>query len=282
VPYGPAGEVGSARGDSDTNGGYALVTPLDYLPLAIRAAKAGGALLRGRGEEGLVVVSDAGRDVKLEADRRAEARIVETLRGESDLPVLSEECGPLGLLGEGPFWVIDPLDGTFNFQRGIPFCCVAVGLMLGEEPLVGVIYDFDREELFTAVQGGGAWLDERPIRVSAVGEPRRAVLSTGWPTHGDFSDAGLSRLLRRIQRFKKVRMLGSAALSMAYVACGRLDAYAENGAMLWDVAAGAAIVRAAGGHVSWTAPGPQPWVRDICCLSRSTLAEGLIEAAPHA
>ena len=116
--------------------------------------------------------------------------------------------------------------------------------------LAAVVYDFNQDELFTATRGGGAFLNQRPIHVSNVQEPSQAILATGFPLNFDLSGHSLARFAQRIQAFKKVRMLGSAALSLAYVACGRADAYIEVSIMIWDVAAGLLLVKEAGGFAS--------------------------------
>jgi len=216
--------------------------------IAEKAARAAGDLLAAMMPTGTAVLSAEGRDIKTQADHDAEAAIL-ALLAETGYPVLAEESGGAGRPDSGtPFWVIDPLDGTLNFSHGLPLCCVSIALMAGRDSLVGVIHDFNRGECFSASLGGGAHCNGEPIRVSTETNPKQAVVMTGTPTHGDFSDAGLRPLLDRIQRFKKVRLLGSAALMMAYVAAGRADAYAEDDIMLWDVAAGLCLVREAGGE----------------------------------
>lgn len=219
------------------------------LDLAITAARNAGAFLADAIQQPRVVLKEEGRDIKLQADRDAEARILEVLR-DLPHPVLTEESGTHGAYGaDVDAWIVDPLDGTLNFQRGAPVCAVSIALARGNEPLLGVIYDFNRGELFTGVVSEGAWLNGAPMRVSAVRERSRSILSTGFPTNRSYSEESLLEFVRHAQRFKKLRLLGSAAIMLAYVACGRYEAYAEDDIMFWDVAAGAALVRAAGGHV---------------------------------
>jgi len=224
-----------------------------WLMVAVDAAKAAGALLLSLGESGRrTVIAEEGRDLKLSADRQSEAVIVSSLQAATPFPILSEESGTLEHQdGDGRRrWVVDPLDGTVNYSRGIDFCCVSVALLDGSEPVLGVVHDFGRGETFVGVVGGGAWLNDRPIHVSDVTRLDRAVLCAGFPVGGDFSTAGIMRFARQMQQYKKVRLLGSAALSLAHLAAGRVDAYVEHGIRLWDVAAGIAIVRAAGGRAS--------------------------------
>lgn len=221
----------------------------NMLSVAEEAACEAGRLLASAFDEVACIESEEGRDIKLHADRRADACIIRVL-ATSGLPVLAEESGEHGRIdGESVFWVVDPLDGTFNYQRRIPLSCVSIALWQGRQPVLGVVHDFIHDERFSGVVGEGAWLNGSPMRVAAPRLPGAAVLATGCPVYRDYSDDSLHVFAQSIQRFKKVRMLGSAALSAAYVACGRLDAYGEDDIMLWDVAAGAALVAAAGGWV---------------------------------
>ena len=189
------------------------------------------------------------RDVKIEGDIRLNRLIVQRLKERSPYSVLSEEEGlSEGKSGNKEYrWIVDPLDGSLNFLRDIPFSCISVALWRGDEPLVGVVYDFNHKEMFTGLIGKGAWLNGLPIQVSQVEKSKAAVLCTGFPVGTDFSGPALTNFVRDIQAYKKVRLLGSAALSLAYVASGRADVYRENDIAIWDVAAGIAIVRAAGG-----------------------------------
>jgi myo-inositol-1(or 4)-monophosphatase len=222
------------------------VTDREALALAERAAREAGRFLAS--QRRCTVVAEAARDVKLQADRDAEDRIVGVLADASDVPIVAEErmadapARPAG----GRRWIVDPLDGTMNYLMGIPFCCVSVGLWRGDEPVVGAVYDFDRDEMFAAVAGDGAWLNGAPMRVRSVA-PERAVLFTGFPAGTDFAPASVTRFVHQIGTFRKIRLLGSAALSLAYIAAGRGDAYFERDIRIWDVAAGLALVRAAGG-----------------------------------
>lgn len=223
------------------------MTDRESLALAERAAREAGQFLAAGPRRQAAVVEDGRRDVKLAADREAENRIVDLLAAGSDIPIIAEEriaetAPPAG----GRRWVVDPLDGTMNYLQGIPFCCVSVALWHDDEPAAGAVYDFDRDEMFSAIVGAGAWLNGEPLRVRSV-PPDRAVLFTGFPAGSDFSAAAVTRFVTQVSAFRKIRLLGSAALSLAYVAAGRGDAYFERDIRIWDVAAGLALVRAAGG-----------------------------------
>lgn len=191
------------------------------------------------------------RDVKVEADRRLENFILERLPGGPGFKILSEESGLLqnGENNGGYWWIVDPLDGSLNYSRGIPLSCISLALWRGMEPVLGVVYDFNRDELFTGVEGSGAWLNDVPIRVGECKCRGNAVLCTGFPVASDFSPDALMKFVKSIIDYKKIRLLGTAALSLAYVAAGRADYYCEDNIKLWDVAAGLALVKAAGGNV---------------------------------
>lgn len=198
---------------------------------------------------------DLRRDVKVRADHMIEEFVIRGLSERSGLPMFSEERGFLagrGTDNNGYWWIVDPLDGSLNFSRGIPLCCVSIGLWKEAEPVLGVVYDFNRGETFTGIVGNGAWLNGAAITVSGAAEKSKAVLCTGFPVSTAFSTEALLGFVQNIRDFKKVRLFGSAALSLSYVACGRADYYQENDIKLWDVAAGLALVKAAGGAVRYT------------------------------
>lgn len=246
----------------------------ELLELATSAALEAGNHLAARANSGQAVLADPGRDIKLAADRQAEALIVNRLRG-SGYPILAEEGGEYEPHSADALrWVVDPLDGTMNFSREIPICCTAIALMKGIEPVLGVVHDFSREETFTGIAAGGAWRNGIPMQVSGITSPGRAILATGLPAYREYTADSLLPVVERFQSFRKVRMLGSAALMLAYVAAGRVDAYEEQDIMLWDIAAGMALVQGAGGHVSWTPSDRHRWgCRVRCAASASIWAE---------
>ncbi|MGE5466081.1 MAG: inositol monophosphatase family protein [Ignavibacteria bacterium] len=195
------------------------------------------------------------REMKAAADVIAEAAILECLR-PSGLGYLSEEAGRSGAADAGELrWIIDPLDGTVNFVRGIAPSAVSLALWRGDEPVFGVIGEYPSGRIAWGGPAIGAFLDDQPLRVSDVGDKGKAVLCTGFPARFDFSEDSLLRFVRRIEPFGKIRMLGAASLSLLQVAKGAADAYAEQDIMIWDVAAGLAIVRGAGGRTEVAAAG---------------------------
>jgi myo-inositol-1(or 4)-monophosphatase len=148
-------------------------------------------------------------------------------------------------------WIIDPLDGTTNFIHGLPIFCVSIALVAHNEPIVGVVYEINLDECFSATQGGGAFLNGQPMRVTTIDQLKNSLICTGYP----YTDFGkLQTYLQLLGGFMSkshgVRRLGSAAADLAYVAAGRLEAFFEYNLKPWDVAAGVLLVREAGGRVS--------------------------------
>ena len=222
-----------------------------WLALAENAAREAGAKLAARDNSWLGTKSDDNRDVKVVADQKSEELIVGVLTGGSAFPVLGEEKGWQGQSDAGSFnWIVDPLDGSANYAREIPLCCVSIALIRNEKPVLGVIYDFNSGDLYSGIVGQGAWLNGKPMTVSSVRERSKAILVTGLPVRRDFSAEAMADFAKDMSDWQKVRMIGTAALALAYVASGRADCYREENTMFWDVAAGCALVEAAGGNVS--------------------------------
>lgn len=213
--------------------------------MALEAARQAGNYLAGLQQ--VEVDSQEGHDIKLAADRQSEDLILDVLR-PSGIPVLSEERGDTGTGRDSRKWIVDPLDGTANFWKGIrELVCVSVALWDGDKPVLGVINCFHRQEIYAGIVGEGAWMNGKAIHTSAVSHKKDAVLATGFPVKRDYGKDSLSSFITKVQDFKKIRMLGTAAIMGAFVADGKVDAYTEEQIMLWDIAASSAIVRAAGG-----------------------------------
>ena len=248
------------------------------LDVAVAAVTEAGRLLLDLRQKPIEVLCEPGHDIKLKADQLAEERILGILRERMPLPVLTEESGEHGGATENSrMWIVDPLDGTFNYSRGMPMCCSSVGLWENGKPVLGAVYNFFNGELFTGIVGGGAWLNGKPIAVSGVREASKASLASGFPHHQDYDDAPLRKFVRQVQEFKKIRMLGSAALMGAYVACGWLDAYVEEDVWLWDVAAAVAIAQAAGAAVDVRPGRAGRWARETVVAASPEL-KTLLEA----
>jgi myo-inositol-1(or 4)-monophosphatase len=184
-------------------------------------------------------------------DKASEMRIIAELQTLLPNAGFIAEEGTLDTRGERFNWVIDPLDGTTNFIHGIPFYSVSIGLLDCDELVIGVVYEVGHQECFCAWKGGGAFMNGQPIKVSERAEINNALLATGFP-YSNFSqlDSYLEMFKWAMTNARGVRRLGSAAADLAYVACGRFDAFWEYDLKPWDVAAGALIVKEAGGKVT--------------------------------
>ena len=225
--------------------------PLDLskeIKTAIRAAlSAGKYLKKNKIELNKISLSDP-RDIKLDADVASENLIKKIINESSDYEILAEESGESSDNLGSIFWVVDPLDGTANYNRDIPICCVSIGMIEDMKPLFGVIYDFNSDEIYCGdCINKVATLNNSPIQVSKIDDKKDGVLITGLPFNTDYSDISLNNLISDMQSWKKIRMIGSAAMASCYIASGKAEVYKEKGIYLWDILAGAAIVEAAGG-----------------------------------
>jgi myo-inositol-1(or 4)-monophosphatase len=184
-------------------------------------------------------------------DKASEKQIIEQLQILLPESGFIAEEGTTDIHGERFNWVIDPLDGTTNFIQGVPIYAVSIGLLDGNELVLGVVYEVGLDECFYAWKNGGAYLNGNPIHVSNRGNIHDALLATGFP-YNNFGkmDAYMKFLEWTMKNARGVRRLGSAATDMVYVACGRFDAFWEYDLKPWDVAAGAVIVKEAGGTVT--------------------------------
>ena len=218
------------------------------LDIAKKAALVAGRLLLNNKATLFEVISSSDKDIKLKADILAEQSIKTVIENESDYPILAEESGFSSKASSNTFWVVDPLDGTANYARNIPICCVSIALLSDLKPILGVIYDFINNDLYEGSICTKALLNSKEISVSKVLNPQEGVLITGLPNNTDYSDSALLKMIKDFQNWRKVRMIGSAAMASVYVASGKADLYKEKKTYLWDIAAGAAIVNAAGGE----------------------------------
>jgi myo-inositol-1(or 4)-monophosphatase len=228
------------------------------LNIAISAARAAGNIIIRyiNRVDSLSVQSKRLNDFVCEVDRAAEQEIIAIIRrAYPQHGILAEESG--GRDGDEYRWLIDPLDGTTNFLHGFPQYAVSIALKHKDALQLGVVYDPFKEELFAAYRGAGATLNSRRIRVSQRNGMIGALLGTGIPYRPDQDlDAYLVTLKALMQDTAGIRRAGSAALDLAYVACGRLDGFWEFGLRPWDIAAGIVLVQEAGGMVSDMAGGP--------------------------
>jgi myo-inositol-1(or 4)-monophosphatase len=222
---------------------------MDPLDLAIAAARAAGSLLRSNFGTPLGVNSLEAHDIKLELDVKSQTLITQMVLGQFPNHAIYGEEGLAGDQSSPFHWIVDPIDGTVNFFYGIPHFCISIAMREQSELLVGVIYDPMRDELWQVRKGGVPLLNGKPIAASKRPTVSDSILSIGFSKTKTTIDSGLPLFQDLVYRARKCRMMGSAALDMAYVACGRLDAYIEQSVSLWDVAAGILLVEAAGGSV---------------------------------
>lgn len=216
------------------------------------------------------------RDLVSRADKEAEKLFVSFLENLIPEAGFIAEEGTSKKVGEVYNWIIDPLDGTTNYLHGIPCYCTSVALMKGREMVLGVIYDPVHDECFSAAKGQGAQLNGLPIAVSDQTNRNEAFLATGFP----YDNRGLQEKYLRIlgnmnTQTRGIRRLGSAALDLAYVACGRFDGFYEYGLQPWDCAAGILIIEEAGGKVSEFDGGNDPVFGLTMLSSNGHLHDGL-------
>ena len=226
------------------------------LNTAVKAARRAGSIINRAGLDrgGLEVRAKAKNDFVTQVDRAAEAAIIDILRkAYPDHAILGEESGDLPSAKGEYRWIIDPLDGTTNFIHGFPQYCVSIAVQHRGATAHGVVYDPGRNELFTASKGAGAFLDDKRIRVTKCAQLKDALVGTGFPfKEVSRIDVYLKQLEALMRNSAGVRRAGAAALDLAYVACGRLDAFWELGLSPWDMAAGALMIQEAGGLVGDT------------------------------
>jgi myo-inositol-1(or 4)-monophosphatase len=218
----------------------------------LRAVHAGADLLRHYFEGTFEIQSkDSLNNLVTEVDKKAEEAIIEVIRAEfPEHFILSEEAGEMST-GSEYKWIIDPIDGTVNFAHGIPICCISIGLEHNGVMMLGAVFNPFMNELFFAERGKGAFLNNRPLKVSNNNQMESACLVTGFPyrwveVHMD----PISVFERFIRMGLPVRRLGSAAIDLCWVAAGRFDGFWEYNLNPWDIAAGYLIIEEAGGRIS--------------------------------
>jgi len=231
---------------------YVLVMGLQSeLAIAVEIAQQSGRLLlEYYGTERVSTRAKGRHDVVTAVDTASEDLILERLRAAFPGDGIVAEEGSEVEARANRRWYLDPLDGTFNYSRGVPFWCVSLALFQGDEPLLGVVHDPTRGETFRAARGLGAWLNEEPIRCSGASEPSSAVLHLTVELLDDGPPQGLADLNVLAPHILRTRNTGSAALALAYVAAGRFDAMLHRFAHTWDFGAGMLLVQEAGGSAS--------------------------------
>lgn len=221
-----------------------------YRAFAESLALGAGAILRESHGKPLHIEHKGSIDLVTEVDRASESYLRQRIKeGYPDHEILGEEEG-LTPSGSAYRWIVDPLDGTTNFAHGFPYYCVSVAMTYEHQLIVGAIFNPVSEELFSAVRGGGATLNDQPIHVSDTVSLDQSLLSTGFPYDVVHKGTNIPHFERFLYRCQAVRRAGSAALDLCMVASGRYDGFWESGLSAWDVAAGALIVEEAGGKMS--------------------------------
>jgi myo-inositol-1(or 4)-monophosphatase len=227
---------------------------LELLDVALEAARAGAEVIRGATarRESLVWETKSRSDFVSEVDKASEQRIVEIVKRRCpDATVLGEELSPAGATSHGLVVIADPLDGTTNFLHGYPEYAVSIAIARDGTVCAGVVLNVARDDEFTAVKGGGAFLNEQRIHVSSLREPGRALIGTGFPFKTlELLPQYTAQFSLVMRGTAGIRRAGSAALDLSNVACGRFDAFWELTLAPWDVAAGMLMVQEAGGIVT--------------------------------
>jgi myo-inositol-1(or 4)-monophosphatase len=239
---------------------------------------AGGLLLEKFGKK-LNVSMKGDINLVTEADLASEKLIIDRIRSHyPQHSILAEESGEAVIIGGTNKWkwIVDPLDGTTNFAHGYPCFCVTLALENEGKIVIGVTYDPTRNELFSAEKGLGASLNNKPIRVSAAQKLADALIVTGFPYDFKQRENFARHLTTFLLQSRGVRRDGSAAIDMAYVACGRFDGFWEEGLNPWDVAAGLLLIEEAGGRVSYYDNSPFSIYTPPICASNGTIHDEMI------
>jgi len=257
------------------------------LNTAVKAARRAGAIINRASLdlEQLTVHSKRDRDYVSEVDRMAERAIIDTLlEAYPNHGILAEESGEAPARnGEDATWIIDPLDGTTNFLHGLPQYAVSIALRQRGQLTQAVVYDPTRNELFTATRGRGAYFNDRRLRVSKRAKLDEALIGTGFPFRDfRFAEAYLNMFRDMMKATSGLRRPGSAALDLAWVACGRYDGFWEIGLNAWDIAAGSLLVQEAGGLVgNFTGDAGYLESGNIVAANPKIFAQMLQIIAPH-
>ncbi len=259
----------------------------DYQPeldAAVAAAREAGAYIRSRVGRVEHVRAKGVHDLVTEVDEAAERIITERL--DAAFPAyatLAEESAPDLVevaASDRPRWIIDPIDGTTNFTHGLAPFCVSIALQDGPDLVLGVVYEVAADELFAAVRGRGLTLNGEPAGVSTTGDLEDSLVTTNFPFREfGYLDAYLGVMRRFMLGTRGLRRPGSAAADLAYVACGRFDAFFEAGLAPWDVAAGIVLVREGGGRVTGLVPDADPLATGQIAATNGALHEAVLDVA---
>ncbi|MDB4525692.1 inositol monophosphatase [Akkermansiaceae bacterium] len=233
------------------------------LETAVHAAHEAGKLLKANFNEVKDVDEALAHDLKLALDKESQDLITDIILGQFPGHAIYGEEGLAGDQSSEHQWIVDPIDGTVNFFYGIPHFCISIAKRVNEELVLGVIYDPMVNELWTVEKGGQTLLNGNPVEVSKRTTLEESILFVGCGKDEKALSTGLERFRKGSLRARKMRMMGSAALGMAYIATGRLDAYVEARISLWDIAAGQLMIESTGGKVTLTPHEANPDVYSI-------------------
>lgn len=223
------------------------------LEAAKKAAESASEIIREYARKTSLDIRLKGKnDLVTDADINSEKKIIEVLiLAFPEDQILAEESQVKSSLPDGRIWIIDPIDGTTNFAHGFPVFCISIALWVDKEPKVGLVYEVSNDELFTAVEGNGAYLNGERIQISENNDPSSSLIGTGFPYNNLNLVNNYLKLFRRMmEKTHGVRRPGSAAWDLCNVACGRFEGFYEYGLSPWDVAAGALLIKEAGGIIS--------------------------------
>ncbi len=247
------------------------------LNFAIETAREAGQILLEKFGRKIEISLKGDINLVTEADIASEKHIIERIKSyHPKHAILAEESGASETQNEYK-WIVDPLDGTTNFAHGYPCWCVNVALEHNGEIVVGVTFDPTREELFAVEEGSGASLNGRKIRVSDTEDLKDALLVTGFPYDVREREKFARHFTEFTYKSRGIRRDGSAAIDMAYVACGRFDGFWEEGLHAWDVAAGVLLIEEAGGRVSYYDDSPFSIYASPICASNNLIHAEMLE-----
>ena len=218
-----------------------------FLNIAVEAVKESGKLLKSNFNKNIKINSSIDKDIKLQLDLDSEKKIIDILKKHTEFSILSEEMGSCNKFNSEYKWIVDPIDGSLNYSRSIPLCCISIGLWKKKKPILGVVYDFMHDNLYTGIVGGNAKKNNVCIKTSNISDKKNSIICTGVPINSTLNLETIDLLVDNLKKYKKNRFLGSAALSLVLVAEGAVEAYNEENIFIWDVAGAIPIVLAAGG-----------------------------------
>ena len=248
------------------------------LNFAIETAREAGQILLEKFGRKINISKKGDINLVTEADLASEKYIIEKINSRYPKhAILAEESGEAIVEGATWKWIIDPLDGTTNYAHGYPCFCVTIALEHDGEIVIGVTFDPTRDELFASERGGGATLNNKPIRVSETPELKDALLVTGFPYDTRERENFVRHFTGFTHKSRGIRRDGSAAIDMAYVACGRFDGFWEEGLHAWDVAAGVLLIEEAGGRVSYYDDSKFSIYKPPICASNSLIHGEMLE-----